>query len=150
MSSWLHRTILAGLLLTAYLYAWTPLRTQWTKMATVILQEAAPASQTVTARPDAHTMQVSASDGGDTISYRAPAGVKFLLPGCFLLLLAPARPRLGSFWAGHAGLGLLTVATATAGLAGLPGGLGLASFIQQYGVDAYSLAVPAFVFARTR
>jgi len=36
------------------------------------------------------------------------------------------------------------------GTAGLPRGLGLSRFVQTYGVDAYSLAVPVFVWVRHR
>jgi hypothetical protein len=146
MASWLHRTVLAGLLLTAYLYAWTPLRTQWTKGITVVLEQVAPEALTVSSRPQAHHIRVEKSQTLQ-LRYTAPAGVKFLLPALFLILIAPARPRIGPFLAGHAGLAAIAAALGAAGLAGLPGGLGLASFVQLYGVDAYSLAVPVLVFA---
>lgn len=153
MASWLHRLVLAAGLLTAYLYAWTPARTAW------VTYGAAPALEqvvehtgregTITARPASHRLHVDPSEGG-TLGYTAPAGVKFLLPALFLVLIAPTRPRLWSFFAGHLGLGLLTVGFLAGGLAGLPGGLRMADFVQTYGVDAYSLAVPVLVFVRTR
>ena len=150
MRPWLHRAALAGLLLAAYLWAWTPARTAWVEHgAAPLLTLAAGPGAEVTARPAAHTVRVTPADG-DATTYTAPAGIKFLLPGLFLILIAPARPRLGAFFGGHLGLGALALGLAAAGLAGLPGGLGLAGFVQTYGVDAYSLAVPTLVFARQR
>jgi hypothetical protein len=103
----------------------------------------------VSARLENHIVVLrSANDG--SFSYTAPAGVKFLLPGLFLLFIAPTRPFLGAFFAGHLALGGLTLGLATAAFAGLPGGLGLAGFVQSYGVDAFGLAVPVLVWGRTR
>ncbi len=144
MASWIHRGVLAGLLLTAYLYAWTPLRTAWTIGATAVLERVASASQEVSARPTAHTIRI-ASANEVSMRYRSPAGVEFLLPALFLVMIVPVRPRLGLFVGGHVGLATLTVILMATGLFGLPGGFGLAAFIQQYGVDAYSLAVPVLV-----
>jgi hypothetical protein len=149
MSSWLHRIGLAGLLLAAYLWAWTPARTVWTEIGAALLERAAPPETTVAARPAAHTIRLSGADGPGA-RYTAPAGVKFLLPALFLLFFAPARPRLWGFFSGHLALGILALGLTAAGLADLPGGFGLAGFVQTYGVDAYSLAVPVFVFARRR
>jgi hypothetical protein len=81
--------------------------------------------------------------------YTAPAGVKFLLPAGFLILVAPKRPRLRSFFAGHLLLGALGLGLLAGGVAGLPGGLGLSRFVQTYGVDTYSLAVPVLIFTRS-
>lgn len=150
MNAWLHRAVLGGLLLAAYLWAWTPARTAWVEHgAAPLLTLVAGPESTVTARPAAHTVRVAPSDG-DGFTYRAPGGVKFLLPGLFLVVIAPARPRLGGFFAGHLALGVLALGLAAAGTTGLPGGLGLAGFVQTYGVDTYSLAVPVLVFARRR
>jgi hypothetical protein len=147
MASWAHRTILAGLLLTAYLVAWTPARTTWTRAAAGALEAVASTETTVSPRLRAHVVRVQ-PEAGSAFSYTAPAGVKFLLPGLFLVLIAPTRPLLGAFFAGHLALGGLTLGLATAAFAGLPGGLGLADFVQSYGVDAFSLAVPVFILAR--
>lgn len=148
MTAWLHRAALGGLLLAAYLWAWTPARTAWTAhVAAPTLTLVAESEAAVTARPAAHTIRVRISDD-NSVRYRAPAGVKFLLPGLFLVVIAPARPRLGSFFGGHLALGALALGLAAGGIAGLPGGVALARFVQTYGVDAYSLAVPTLVFAR--
>jgi len=150
--AWLQRAVLAGLLLTAYLWAWTPARTAWTTHGAALVErvmDAADANGTVSARPAAHTLRVQT--GGDTTTgYTAPAGVKFLLPAGVLLLVVPTRPRLGLFFAGHLLLGGLALGLLAGGAAGLPGGLGLSRFLQAYGVDAYSLAVPVFVWMRPR
>jgi hypothetical protein len=150
MRSWLHRAGLAGLLLAAYLWAWTPARTAWTAHAAApVLTRVADAEAAVTARPAAHTVRVRIS-ADDRFRYRAPAGIKFLLPGLFLVVIAPARPRLWAFFGGHLALGALALGLGAGGIAGLPGGVALARFVQTYGVDAYSLAVPTLVFARHR
>jgi hypothetical protein len=150
--AWLHRAVLAGLLLAAYLWAWTPARTAWTTQGAALVErvlDAADATGSVSARPAAHTLRVQT--GSDTTTgYTAPAGVKFLLPAGFLVIVAPGRPRLGTFFTGHLLLGGLGLALLVGEAAGLPGGLGLSRFVQTYGVDAYSLAVPVFVWARTR
>lgn len=148
MMAWLHRAGLGGLLLLAYLYAWTPARTAWIEYgAAPLLAQGTEAE--VTARPRAHLVHVHTTDG-TTFKYQGPAGVKFLLPGLFLLLVAPARPRLGLFFAGHLGIGLLALALMAVGTSGVEWGLDGARFVQTYGVDAYSLMVPVLVFARGR
>ncbi len=151
MRSWLHRIGLAGLLLAAYLWAWTPARTAWTHCSAALLEHAVDAAArngTVSGSSGGHVLRLALSDA--SAKYTAPAGVKFLLPAGFLILVAPRRPRLGAFFAGHLGLGLLALALLGGGAAGLPGGFGLCRFVQSYGVDAYSLAVPVLVWAHHR
>lgn len=150
MASWTHRTVLVGLLLAAYLLAWTPARTAWTRTAATLLDRSAPSSARVSARPAAHTVRLRPPEAPG-ITYRAPAGVKFLLPGLFLILALPARPHLGAFFMGHLALGGLAWALLSAALAtGHHGTFAVVGFVQQYGVDAYSLAVPVLLFARDR
>jgi hypothetical protein len=147
MASWFRRAVLAGLLLAAYLFAWTPARTAWvTHLATPVLERTSAPTTRVSARPAAHTVRVQAREG-TAFTYTAPAGIKFLLPGLFLTVVVAARPRLGLFFGGHLLLGSVTLLLTAAGAAGVPGGLGLADFLQAYGVDTYSLAVPVFIFA---
>lgn len=145
--TWLHRTVLLGLLLVAYLWAWTPARTAWTAQSAVLLGHVVEETDVVSARPPAHTLRVHLGHDA-SIEYTAPAGVKFLLPAGFLILMAPGRPLLGAFFAGHLLLGGLALVLLAGGAIGLPAGLGLSRFVQTYGVDAYSLAVPVFVFTR--
>ncbi|PSQ96724.1 MAG: hypothetical protein BRD55_05465 [Bacteroidetes bacterium SW_9_63_38] len=136
-------------MLGAYLYAWTPLRTEWTRGTAALFDRAASPELTVTTSPPTHHIRIRA-DEARVLKYVAPAGVKFLLPGLFLVLLAPARPRLGLFLTGHLALGALAAGVGIAGLTGLPGGIELAAFVRSYGVDAYGLAVPVLVFVRSR
>jgi len=148
LTSWLHRTVLAGLLLAAYLWAWAPARTTWTKHSAALLKQVVVASGpsgSITARPSAHVLRVATGDA--STPYTAPAGVKFLLPAGFLILVAPRRPHLGIFFAGHLLLGALALGLLAGGAIGLPGGLGLCRFVEAYGVDAYSLAVPVLVLS---
>lgn len=150
--AWLQRVVLTGLLLAAYLWVWTPARTAWTTQGAALVErviEVTDGTATVTARPPTHTLRV-APDSDSTTGYTAPAGVKFLLPAGVLILLVPQRPRLGLFFAGHLLLGGLSLALLAGGAAGLPGGLAMADFVQAYGVDAYSLAVPVLIFVRSR
>jgi hypothetical protein len=146
--AWLHRAVLAGLLLAAYLWAWTPARTAWTEQSTALVKRVMSPADTrgsVTARPTTHTLRVNTGD--DTVmEYTAPAGVKFLLPAGFLILVVPRRPRFGAFFAGHLLLGSLALALLAGGVAGLPGGLAFSHFVQTYGVDTHSLAVPTLLF----
>ena len=149
MASWVHRTVLAGLLLAAYLFAWTPARTAWTRAAAGALEVVASTETHVSPRLRAHVVRVQPKTG-TVFSYTTPAGVKFLLAGLFLVLMVPSRPLLGAFFAGHLALGGLTLGLIAAAFAGLPGGFGLAGFVQSYGIDTYSLAVPVLVWGRTR
>jgi hypothetical protein len=137
---------LAGLLFLAYLYAWTPARTAWTEQGADLLSQAAPAETTVRARPAAHTIRVAPGDD-DPTTYTAPAGIKFLLPALFLVLIAPTRPWLGLFFAGHLALGAFALSLLAARAMGLATSHLLAQFLQSYGMDAYSLIVPVLIFA---
>ena len=138
----LHSAGLCALLLAAYLWAWTPARTAWTTHAAgPVLTWAAGSADAVTVRPQAHIVQVTL-DADTTLGYTSPAGVKFLLPGLFLLCIAPRRPWLGAFFAGHLALGALALGLLAGGAAGTPLLLRAADFVQAYAVDAYSLAVP--------
>lgn len=150
MVSWLHRVVLGGLLLIAYLYAWTPARTAYTQygIAPALAWVAGP-NQTVSARPAAHTIRVDSASGAG-LTVRAPAGVKFLLAAGALIMLVPSRPPLGLFFGGHLLLGLLTGGLAGAALSGMPGGLVLADFVQSYLVDTFSLGVPVLAFVQAR
>jgi hypothetical protein len=150
MESWFHSTILAGLLLTAYLWAWTPVRTAWTNYGSTLLEQVVSATgsdASVSGRSGAHTLQFRVDDER-TVGYAAPAGMRFLLPAGFLLLVAPRRPHLGLFFLGHLGLGLLGLSLLLGEAAGLPGSLELTRFIHDYAVEGYSLAVPVFVFVQ--
>ncbi|PQJ35081.1 hypothetical protein BSZ35_11165 [Salinibacter sp. 10B] len=149
MASWLHRILLAGLLLAAYLFAWTPARTAWvTHLATPVLEYSTSPEVQVSARARVHTIRVQAPSGAK-LTYMAPAGVKFLLPGLFLTVFVVARPRLGLFFGGHLFLGGVVLLLAVGGVTGMPGGLILADFVQQYGIDAYSLTMPTLVLVRS-
>ena len=151
LTDWLYRTVLVCLLLAAYLWAWPPARTLWTAQSAALLEhlvDARAADGAVAGSPDGHVLRVTVND--TTGKYTAPAGVKFLLPAGFLVLVAPRRPRVGTFFAGHLLLGGLALGLLAGCTAGLPGGFGLSRFLQTYVVDAYSLAVPVLAFARTR
>jgi hypothetical protein len=146
----LHRFGLCALLLAAYLWAWTPARTAWTThLAGPTLTWAAPTPTAVTVRPQARIVQM-AVDADTRLSYTAPAGVKFLLPGMVLLLVAPRRSWVGGFFAGHLALGGLVLVLLAGGATGSVLLLRAADFVQAYGVDAYSLAVPTLRWVQAR
>lgn len=150
LTAWLHRATLTALLLAAYLWAWTPARAAWVTQGAALLEVVAgdDASPQIVARPQAPAIRVGST--AETVAkHTAPAGIKFLLPALVLVLIAPRRPRLGRFFAGHLGLGACVVGLLAAGTAGLPESFAVARFVEAYVVDAYSLAVPALA-ARPR
>lgn len=151
LASWVHRLVIGGLLLAAYLWAWTPARTAWVEYGAAPLletvMERAETEGTVRARPTVHMVRVEPTREPDR-TYRAPAGVKFLLPALFLILVVPCRPHVGLFFAGHLLLGLTTLAFFVGGAAGTSASLWAADYVQTYVVDAYSLTVPLLALIR--
>lgn len=150
-AAWIHRTLLVALLFGAYQLAWTPARSTWITQGAAPLLERTQIltnqERAMTVRPRDASLYVET--GTDAIfRYTAPAGIKFLLPGLFLLVIAPRQSRIGLFFGGHLILGLLTLLLLSADTAGLAGAARIADFVQVYGVDAYSLTIPIFVFAQ--
>ena len=146
MNVWLHRAILAGLVLLAYLWAWTPARSVWITQGAQFLGTATSNNvSTIIARPEAPTIRVELADG-QTAKHTAPAGIKFLLPALFLVLISPRRPHLGTFFAGHLALGVLALILFTTCTADAYGSLAAAGLVESYVVDAYSLPLPVLVF----
>jgi len=152
LPSWVHGGVLALLLLVAYFTAWRPVRME------IMTSAVQPALQAAAAGSGA---QVRVIAGGGAIriqqpegrfpskgGFPAPAGVPFLLPALFLVVLAPRRPYWLLFWAGHVLLsGVLVLGWALA-LQGVDAGGYVATFTKAYGVDAYSLLVPMLVLVR--
>lgn len=151
LASWVHRLVIGGLLLIAYLWAWTPARTAWVEYGAAPLletvMERADTEGTIAARPADYLVRLEPSRRPDR-TYRAPAGVKFLLPAFFLILVVPRRLYVGLFFAGHLLLGLTSLAFFTGGAAGVPVSLWAADYVQTYVVDAYSLTVPLLALVR--
>lgn len=151
VSAWIHRMVLVGLLVVAYELAWSPTRSVWISHGAAPLLErvldVTDQQRAMTVRSTARTLYIETT-GEMIFRYTAPAGIKFLLPGLFLLIIAPRHPRIGVFFAGHLVLGLLTLLLLSGETAGMTGNAQIADFIQSYGVDAYSLTVPIFVLAQ--
>lgn len=151
LSSWIHRMVLVGLLFGAYELAWRPARSVWISHgAKPILERVLDISgqqRAMTVRSGTRSLYVETT-GTMIFQYTAPGGIKFLLPGLFLLIIAPQHPRIGAFFMGHIALGLLTLLLLSAETAGITASAQIADFVQTYGVDAYSLTVPIFVFAQ--
>lgn len=150
-ATWVHRGVLVVLLFGAYQLAWTPARSTWiTHGAAPLLertQHLTGQQRAITIRPAAKSLYIQTST--ETIfRYTAPAGIKFLLPGLFLLVIAPRQSWIGLFFGGHLIISILTLLLLSADTAGLVGPARIADFVQIYGVDAYSLTLPIFVFAR--
>jgi hypothetical protein len=84
----------------------------------------------------------------DRTSVPAPAGTPFLLPALFLCILAPRRPVWLFFLLGHVGMSGLVVITWAVALQGSGVAIHVAQALGSYGIDAYSLMIPALVWAR--
>jgi hypothetical protein len=84
----------------------------------------------------------------DRTSVPAPAGVPFLLPALFLCILAPRRPVWLFFLLGHVGMSGLVVISWTVALQGSGVSIHVAQALGSYGIDAYSLMIPALVWAQ--
>jgi hypothetical protein len=84
----------------------------------------------------------------DRTSVPAPAGVPFLLPALFLCILAPRRPVWLFFLCGHVGMSGLVVISWAVALPGSGVAIHVAQALGSYGIDAYSLMIPALVWAR--
>jgi hypothetical protein len=84
----------------------------------------------------------------DRTSVPAPAGVPFLLPALFLCILAPRRPVWLFFLCGHVGMSGLVVISWAVALQGSGVAIHVAQALGSYGIDAYSLMIPALVWAR--
>ena len=150
ITSWFHRGVLLGLLILAYLCVWSPTRTAILTYATgptLIFVE--PEEGALKIRERAQVIRVR-PDSNSQMPLPAPAGIKFLLAACVLIVISSVRPSLGFFFTGHILLnGLVVVFTATE-LMGVPGGLTLADFVRTYLTDAYSLAIPVVVLGNCR
>lgn len=147
---WVHRGLLAGLLLIVYVFAWSPARTQiMAHVAGPVLHHAgspkSDASVQVNRGAGTVRIQLPGDRGGGTLA--APAGVQFLLPALVLVFLAPHRPYWLPFWAGHVALSGLMLLGWVVALLGIGGGVYVAQFTKAYLLDAYSLGVPTFVWA---
>jgi len=156
-AAWLFRLGMAGLLVLVYLTVWSEARRAIMVHAAYPVLKAVAADSpaaSVTANPRSGAVAVAVrgaeSGGTERVTLTAPAGVQFLLPALFLVLVAPGRPDWLYFGAGHVGLSALAVGGGAV-MIGAPGyGAPVVTFVQAYLVDAYSLAVPALVYVRHR
>jgi hypothetical protein len=154
VARWLLRITLAALLVIAYFTVWEAVRNGWGQSVVYpVLSRVAHISDSHRASPSGRQVSIirTLDAGGETrFSVLPPAGVKFLLPAIFLVLVAPTRPAWAYFGAGH----LLLSAVAIGGGAALiivpQFGEPFLAFVQSYLVDVYSLTVPILVYARHR
>ncbi len=142
------RLLLIGLLFIGYWTAWRPMRgVVLNEVAVPILQWSASSETAVQARGGPVRITLP---GGAQASLPAPAGIPFLLPALFLVAVFPKHGYWLFFWAGHCLLFAGMVAAWSAALMAWPGALGVADFLQTYGVDLYSLGVPVALWVRHR
>jgi len=153
-STWIVRLVAAALLVVAYFTAWQSVRTGWSHSVVY------PALSALAMSSDTHRVVASAqrvvvvrtkASGGTTrFAVKPPAGVKFLLPALFIVLITPLRPYWLYFATGHIVLSAVTVGGGAI-LILVPGDADLfLAFVQSYLVDAYSLIVPVIVYVRNR
>lgn len=150
----LQRGGLAILLLVAYVFAWRPAQCKIMKSAVhpalaAVVPEEADAS--VAFRPASATVRIHTPDNPVQSSgtMAAPAGVKFLLPGLIIVLLAPCRPYWMYFWIGHLLIGGVILLGWTLTIQGLDAAVFLPIFVRSYVVDAYSLVFPVLIWVRS-
>jgi hypothetical protein len=144
--------VLAACLFAAYLTVWQPVRTvMLTGVANPVLQQVALGSPdaSVHLNRSAQVLRIRyGPERGDRTSVPAPAGVPFLLPALFLCILAPRRPVWLFFLLGHVGMSGLVVISWAVALQGSGVAIHVAQALGSYGIDAYSLMIPALVWAR--
>jgi hypothetical protein len=122
-----------------------------TDLANPVLQQVAlgNADASVRLNRSAQVLRIQyGPERSDRTSVPAPAGVPFLLPALFLCILAPRRPVWLFFLLGHVGITGLVVISWAVALQGSGVAIHFAQALGSYGIDAYSLMIPALVWAR--
>ena len=151
-SRWMQGGVLAVCLFVPYLTVWQPVRTvMLTGVANPVLQQVALGNPDASVHLDRSAQVVRIKYGperGDRTSVPAPAGVPFLLPALFLCILAPRRPAWLFFLFGHVGMSGLVVIGWAVALQGSGVAIHVAQALGSYGIDAYSLMIPALVWAQ--
>jgi hypothetical protein len=149
---WTEGVVVAALLFAAYMTVWQPVRTgMLTHVADPFLQQVVSerSSEPVGARLSGASIQIQYGDGpNNRATLPPPAGVTFLLPALFLCLLAPRRPVWFFFLLGHVAISSLVLVGWAVALRGSGIAIHVARVIGSYGIDAYSLMIPALVWAR--
>jgi hypothetical protein len=87
--------------------------------------------------------------GGGAATYSVPGGLPFLVPG-LLLAAAPRRPYWLILWAVLMALGAVMFGAFVLGTEGVPAGLPVTSFLQNYIVPPLGLGVALLLLARHR
>lgn len=151
-NGWVRGAVLAACLLMAYVTVWQPVRTcMLSRIAHPSLQYAASgnSSASVHLNHGAQVIQIHYEElRGRRAPFPAPAGVTFLLPGLFLCVLAPRRPVWFFFLLGHLGMSGLTLLGWTIAFQDVSLAVHVVQALGDYGIDAYSLMVPALVWVR--
>ena len=143
------RALLVAALVGLYACVWRPYgRTAAVHSGAVpILRATAgepPNGWTVQARPGGRRLALRGPAVDRSISWTAPAGVRFLLPALGVALLAPRRPYWLLLWGGHVALGALGLGLLCLGVAGSGVGFVLYDVLTRYLIDAFSLGVAAW------
>jgi len=151
---WALRIILVVLLSLTYLFAWRPARS-WiaTEIMYPVLRASctAPACSGIQPHGGAALVRLELGPGApglETVSLAAPAGIRFLLPGLFLLIIGARGHYLFGLWMAHIVLVSCALGLASVAAAGFPLAAHGSFFITQYGLGAVSLGVPALALAR--
>lgn len=152
---WLLRAGAALLVLAIYLWAWRPARTALTRhAASPLLVAAAPPGATADAvqlvgRRVRVTPRAAPAASGAPLTFVAPAGVRFLLPGLFLAAAFPRRFLWGTLWGMHVAAGAAALLV-LAGVVRWGVGAGLYDFWTATGRDLFSLLAPLWIGLRAR
>jgi hypothetical protein len=146
--SWLQSVVVIGLLVIAYVTVWDPARDALmvTVVHPVLTYSAPPDSPaTIDLREASGTVRIDLGGENPTGRVSPPAGIRFLLPAVFLILVASSRPYWFLFWGGHVFLAVCVLFWWVVAIRGGSVGAHIASFMEAYIVDAYSLVVPLVV-----
>jgi hypothetical protein len=152
MPAWpslLKRGVFVALLLLAYVYAWRPARAWVTSHiihpTLASLETPRAAQYQVTASYLSVDVRAS-SGGGRSVALRPTAGLLFVLPAVFLLLLFPNEPYWIYLFGYHLVLGTCMVGAVTIGVGWADWGFAVYQFLIGYILKATSLAAPLLPF----
>jgi hypothetical protein len=143
--SWVHRSVIIGLLAIGYLTVWSPARDalMGAVVHPVLTCLIPPDSEaTVGLHEASGTVRIDLGDESPSGRIPPPAGIRFLLPAAFLILVASSRPYWLLFWSGHVLLTTCVLLWWVFAIRYGPIGAHIASFMSAYIVDAYSLVIP--------
>jgi len=147
---WVQGAVVASLIAAVYFTVWQTARTAWVEQVAhpVFEKVASTVPERAQLRLQALSVSFQIGPPGNQVEgeYRAPPGVKLLLPLLFIVLIVPSRPYWLYFWLGHLCVNAASGIVWILALLGWAAAPDVATFVGRYVVDAYSLTFAALVF----